>query len=59
VVQGNGKVELRAVTLGRDFGPTVEIVEGITAAEQVIINPPDSLVSGTSVRIAEAGKVEK
>jgi RND family efflux transporter MFP subunit len=56
VVQTNGKVTLRPVTLGRDFGPTVEILEGLSTSDQVIINPPDSLVSGATVRIAEAAK---
>lgn len=53
VVQANGKVELRQVTLGRDFGPTVEIQAGVSATDKVILNPADSLVSGTSVRLAE------
>jgi membrane fusion protein (multidrug efflux system) len=52
VVGADGKVELRTVTLGRDFGPTVEILSGVTSSDQVILNPPDSLVSGTTVRIA-------
>lgn len=56
VVQANGKVELRNVTLGRDFGQTIEVLGGITAAERVILNPADSLVSGTVVRVAETPK---
>jgi RND family efflux transporter MFP subunit len=53
VVGADGKVELRAVTLGRDFGPTVEIVGGVGPTDRVILNPADSLVGGTTVRVAE------
>jgi membrane fusion protein (multidrug efflux system) len=57
VVGADGKVELRRIALGRDFGPTIEILEGIGATDRVILNPPDSLVGGTTVRVAEpAGK---
>ncbi len=56
VVGADGKVELRSVVLGRDFGPTIEILEGIGATDRVILNPPDSLVGGTTVRVAEAAK---
>ena len=56
VVGGDGKVELHDVSIGRDFGSTIEILQGVTAADRVILNPPDSLVSGTIVRIASASK---
>jgi hypothetical protein len=55
-VGAGDKVELRSVTLGRDFGPTLEILEGIGATDRVILNPADSLVGGTTVRVAEAAK---
>lgn len=58
VVKADGKVELRSVILGRDFGRTLEILSGITGADQVIINPPDALVSGVAVRVASAPKPE-
>jgi membrane fusion protein, multidrug efflux system len=53
VVSPEGKVEVRRVILGRDFGPTVEIVSGVGPEDRVILNPPDSLVAGTTVRTAE------
>jgi membrane fusion protein (multidrug efflux system) len=53
VVQSDGTVQLRSITLGRDFGPTMEILEGVGPSDKVILNPADSLVSGTKVRIAE------
>ena len=54
VVGADGKVDLRNVTLGRDFGPTIEILGGVGPADRVILNPADSLVGGTTVRVAEA-----
>ncbi|MEI7437816.1 MAG: efflux RND transporter periplasmic adaptor subunit, partial [bacterium] len=58
VVQPGGKVELRNVKMGRDFGATVEILDGISANDRVILNPSDSLVSGAVVRIAAAANPE-
>jgi hypothetical protein len=54
VVKADGTVELRAVTLGRDFGSVVEILNGIGPNDRVILNPADSLVSGTVVQISQA-----
>jgi RND family efflux transporter MFP subunit len=48
------KVVLTAVTPGRDFGNEIEIVTGLSANDQVIVNPPDSLVSGQEVQIVHA-----
>ena len=57
VVDSGGKVEIRNVRLGRDFGQTVEIVECVQAGDHVIMNPPDALSSGMTVRVAEPTKV--
>ena len=54
VVLPDGKVELRNITLGRDFGQTLEVVDGLTSTDQVILNPPDSLVGGATVRVAQS-----
>lgn len=48
----NGIVAMVPVTLGRDFGSTVEIVSGLTGAESVVVNPPDSLADGQAVAVA-------
>jgi len=50
----DGKVVLSAVTPGRDSGNQIEIVSGLKADEQVIINPPDSITSGQQVQIVQA-----
>jgi len=56
VVDTHGIVQLRNVTLGRDFGATLEILGGVIPADRVILNPSDSLVSGMAVRIAKASE---
>jgi RND family efflux transporter MFP subunit len=48
------KVVLTAVTPGHDFGNQIEIVSGVTANDHIIINPPDSIVSGQEVQIVQA-----
>jgi RND family efflux transporter MFP subunit len=50
----DGKVELTAVTPGHDFGDQIEIVSGLKANDQVIVNPPDSIVAGQQVQIVQA-----
>jgi len=54
VVGADDKVELRSIALGRDFGPTFEVVGGVGPADRVILNPADSLVGGTTVRVVQA-----
>ena len=48
------RAQLVPVTIGRDYGTTLEIVAGLHPTDQVIVAPSDSLVSGTRVRIAGA-----
>ncbi|MDR3414982.1 MAG: efflux RND transporter periplasmic adaptor subunit [Nevskia sp.] len=45
-------VRLKNVTQGRDFGSSIEILSGIEAGDEVVLNPPDSLTDGAEVRIA-------
>jgi RND family efflux transporter MFP subunit len=52
VVDDKGVVQLRDVKVGRDFGVQSEILGGVTESDRVIVNPSDSLTSGTTVRIA-------
>ena len=55
----NGVVAMVPVTLGRDFGSTVEIVSGLTGGEAVVVNPPDSLADGQAVTVAEPKKTQQ
>ena len=50
----DGKVVLSEVTPGHDFGDQIEIVSGLKPDDQIIINPPDSIVSGQQVKIVQA-----
>jgi RND family efflux transporter MFP subunit len=50
----NGKIVLTDVTPGHDLGAEMEIVAGLNADDQVVLNPPDSLVSGQTVQIVHA-----
>jgi RND family efflux transporter MFP subunit len=52
VVDAKGAVQLRDVKVGRDFGVQSEILSGVTESDKVIVNPSDSLTTGTTVRIA-------
>jgi RND family efflux transporter MFP subunit len=52
VVDAKGVVQLRAVKVGRDFGVQSEILSGVTESDKVIVNPSDSLTTGTVVRVA-------
>ncbi|HZW80631.1 MAG TPA: efflux RND transporter periplasmic adaptor subunit [Candidatus Deferrimicrobiaceae bacterium] len=49
-----GRVSISPVTAGHDFGNEIEIVSGLQPEDQVVINPPDSLVSGQQVQIVDA-----
>ncbi|MFZ0688109.1 MAG: efflux RND transporter periplasmic adaptor subunit [Terriglobales bacterium] len=53
VVDKDGKVHLRSINIGRDFGATLEILGGIEPSDQIIINPSDSLEEGQPVHIAK------
>jgi RND family efflux transporter MFP subunit len=50
----NGEAVLEPITIGRDFGSTVEVVSGLDRSASVILNPTDSLITGTPVRANQA-----
>jgi RND family efflux transporter MFP subunit len=47
------RVKLKSIVQGRDFGNTIEVLSGIEADDRVVVNPPDSITDGASVRIVE------
>ncbi len=47
----DGRVQLVPINIGHDYGDTVEVTAGLTRTDQVVLNPSDSLVSGTRVEI--------
>lgn len=52
LVNSTQHVHLQSVTLGRDFGSTVEVVAGLTEQDRLVLSPPDSLYEGQQVSIA-------
>jgi RND family efflux transporter MFP subunit len=51
-VGANGQVVMKSVTIGRDYGSDIEIVQGLSADDKVILSPPDSLTEGVNVHVA-------
>jgi RND family efflux transporter MFP subunit len=52
VVGTGGKVQLRPINIGRDYGTTLEVLGGVSTKDQVVINPADSLEDGQHVNVA-------
>ncbi len=52
VVDRDGKVHLRPITIGKDYGTTLEILGGVGLEDRVIINPADSIEEGQQVNVA-------
>src|SRR5438034_4249997 len=53
VVDGNHKTHLKPLTIGRDYGTTLEVLQGLDAADWIVLNPADSLDEGQEVRVKE------
>jgi len=56
IVDSANRVKMVSVTSGRDFGDSVEILAGLNGHERVVMNPPDSLSEGQTVRVSPAAK---
>jgi RND family efflux transporter MFP subunit len=50
-VSSNHQVRLKSITEGRDFGNSIEVLSGVGGDDDVILNPPDSISDGASVRV--------
>jgi RND family efflux transporter MFP subunit len=50
----DGQAQLVPVKIGRDYGEKVEVLSGLKASDDVIIDPSDSLVAGTAVHVEDA-----
>lgn len=51
----NGRVALLPLTIGHDYGDSLEVTSGLRADDRIIVNPPDSLANGQQVRVVPAG----
>jgi RND family efflux transporter MFP subunit len=56
LVDAQNHIHLQPITIGRDFGSTVEITEGLDARSRIVVSPPDSLYEGEQVAIAKDSK---
>jgi RND family efflux transporter MFP subunit len=54
----NGQAKLVPVTIGHDYGSTVEVISSLTADDAVVIDPSDSILDGSPVQIAEPAQKE-
>jgi hypothetical protein len=52
-VDSNHKARLQTLTIGRDYGVTLEVLNGLKAADWIVLNPPDSLSDGQEVHVKE------
>ena len=52
IVGADNKVQLRPITIGRDYGTTLEVLGGVSLEDRIIINPADSLEDGQKVNVA-------
>jgi RND family efflux transporter MFP subunit len=52
-VDAQHHVRLKVITQGRDFGTEIEVLTGLTAQDDLIVNPPDSIGEGMEVRIQQ------
>jgi RND family efflux transporter MFP subunit len=59
LIDGQQRVHLQHVTIGRDFGSTVEIIEGLADGDRVVLSPPDSLYEGQQVKVSEPNAAQR
>jgi multidrug efflux pump subunit AcrA (membrane-fusion protein) len=52
IVGADNKVQLRPITIGRDYGATLEVLGGVSLEDRIIVNPADSLEDGQTVNVA-------
>jgi hypothetical protein len=59
VVGADGKVQIRRITVNLDLGDKLEISQGLSVQDQVILNPSDSLANGMTVKILNQKQTSK
>src|SRR5213594_1563417 len=53
VVDADHKTHLKPLTIGRDYGTTLEVLQGLDAKDWIVLNPADSLEEGQEVRVKQ------
>jgi len=54
VVDANHKTHLQQLAIGRDYGTALEVLQGLTPDDWIVLNPPDSLDEGMLVNVKQA-----
>ena len=58
VVDANHKTHLRQLTIGRDYGTSLEVLQGLEATDWIVLNPADSLEDGQDVRVKQVAQAD-
>jgi RND family efflux transporter MFP subunit len=53
IIDGKHQVHLQALAIGRDYGTSLEVVNGLKADDWIVLNPPDSIENGQEVHVKE------
>jgi RND family efflux transporter MFP subunit len=52
-IDENHKTHLQPLTIGRDYGTALEVLQGLKSSDWIVLNPPDSLEEGLQVNVKE------
>ncbi len=52
-IDAHNHVVLKAISIGRDYGSDIEVVQGLGAEDNVVLSPPDSLTDGAKVNVTK------
>jgi RND family efflux transporter MFP subunit len=58
VVDANHKAHLRQLTIGRDYGTMLEVLQGLEPTDWIVLNPADSLDEGQDVRVKQVAQAD-
>jgi RND family efflux transporter MFP subunit len=50
-VDSENRIHLKSIVQGRDFGSSIEVLAGLDDGDQVVVNPPDSIINGVFVHL--------
>src|SRR5262249_44020975 len=56
VIDGEHKTHFQPLTIGRDYGTTLEVLQGLKSEDWIVLNPGDALEEGVTVNVKEAPK---
>jgi len=53
VVVDGSRTRLQPLTIGRDYGTTLEVLSGLKASDWIVLNPPDALENNEEVHVKQ------